>query len=220
MKGPGMKPAGELPRLCVVADLGFVGDQANWLLALRRLGDVATYASIAVQVRAKRLAGTALADAAGRARQALGDAPLAVLNGPAELATALGYDGVHWPQAHLPQLPSGCATASLAWRSAAVHSVSALAGAERAAATALVFAPVFSPTWKTTSGAGLAALRDIVQAATLPVYALGGIDSARAGDCLDAGAYGVAVSSGILAAQDIAAATIEYVGTVRRATPA
>ena len=208
-----MRPAGKLPRLCVVADLGFVGDQASWLLALRQLGDAATHASIAVQVRAKELSGTAFADAAAHARQALGDGPLAVLNGPAELATALCYDGVHWPEAHMP---NAYAETSLAWRSAAIHSVSAIARAERAAATALVFAPVFAPQWKTTRGAGLAALREIAQAATLPVYALGGIDSERVGDCLDAGAYGVAVLSGIIGAKEISAAVTEYAGAAVR----
>lgn len=208
-----MRSTGELPRLCVVADLGFVGDRASWLLALRQLGDAAAHARLAVQVRAKGLSGTAFADAAAHARQALGDDPLAVLNGPAALATALGYDGVHWPQNHMPCTPASPPLA-LTWRSAAIHSVSAIAHAERAAATALVFAPVFAPTWKKTGGAGLAALRAVAQATTLPVYALGGIGSERVGDCLDAGAYGVAVLSGIIGAQETAAAVTEYAEAV------
>ena len=52
---------------------------------------------------------------------------------------------------------------------------------------------------------------DRVKAAghTAPVYALGGVGAENAGDCLRAGAYGVALIGGILGASDPAAAASE-----------
>jgi thiamine-phosphate pyrophosphorylase len=68
----------------------------------------------------------------------------------------------------------------------------------------LVFSPVFPTSSKPDHpGAGLMALRAVCErAAPLPVMALGGVTPEGTGDCLDTGASGVAVLSGILAAAD------------------
>ena len=74
----------------------------------------------------------------------------------------------------------------------------------------------FSPVYPTSSkpghnGAGLEALQQFCRAAgETPVYALGGITPGRTRACLEAGAYGIAVVSGILAADDPTAATVEF----------
>lgn len=74
----------------------------------------------------------------------------------------------------------------------------------------------FSPIFKTDSkpGAeevGLDALVRFVRASgEVPVFALGGIDPPSVADCIDAGAQGVAVLSGILRADDIPHAVASY----------
>ncbi len=74
----------------------------------------------------------------------------------------------------------------------------------------------YSPIYPTTSkpghpGIGLQALADATQlAASVPVYALGGIKPAHCSGCLEAGAHGVAVISGVLQADDIADAVQAY----------
>ena len=55
------------------------------------------------------------------------------------------------------------------------------------------------PVWATPSKPdadppiGLDGLREICEAVSIPVVAIGGVDAANAGDCIDAGAAGVAV---------------------------
>jgi len=73
----------------------------------------------------------------------------------------------------------------------------------------------FSPVFPTTSkpdhpSAGLAALRNVCAGVSIPVLALGGLTPERVAGCLDAGAHGVAVLSGILHADDPAGATAKY----------
>lgn len=206
-----------LPRLYAIADLQFTGDEATWLDGLRRLGRAAAAgelpARIAVQVRARQLAGSALEAAAARARAALGDASLAVLNGPLELATRLGYHGVHWPESQVPHAPPPGPVP--AFVSAAAHSIAALRRAEQAGAHAVLFGPVFQPGWKRGNPTGLAALEAAATATPLPVYALGGVTVKRVQSCLAHGAYGVATVSGVFADADPAAGAWRLLGTVQ-----
>jgi thiamine-phosphate pyrophosphorylase len=60
--------------------------------------------------------------------------------------------------------------------------------------------PIFVPTSKPGYGPALGA--GAVAGAPLPVWALGGIGPDNAGDCLRAGASGVAVMGAILRAED------------------
>lgn len=88
---------------------------------------------------------------------------------------------------------------------------------ERLAAADYFF---FSPVYPTSSkpghpGVGLAALAAFCEAARpRPVFALGGVTPARVADCRAAGAYGVAVLSGILTAESVEEATRVYLKSV------
>jgi thiamine-phosphate pyrophosphorylase len=78
----------------------------------------------------------------------------------------------------------------------------------------------FSPVFPTSSkpdqpGVGLAALADFCRASPIPVYALGGIIPDRVAECRDAGAYGVAVLSGVMHTPTPAAAARAYLRELR-----
>jgi thiamine-phosphate pyrophosphorylase len=73
------------------------------------------------------------------------------------------------------------------------------------------FSPIYPTSSKPgTDGIGLETLSAFCSRAARPVYALGGITPERVQDCLNAGAYGVAMLSGILNAPDPAAAVYQY----------
>ena len=191
------------PPLYVVADLDFVGDTERWLQCLAALDALGKQEprTLAIQIRAKGRAETELAAVARLARQAVTHVPLA-LNGSSWLASELGYDGVHWPAASLSAFEDIATDAigHLTIRTAAIHSAGDVANAERAGATALIFAPVYAPRWKAVPAAGLDALRQAIAATALPVYALGGVTPERVKSCIEAGAHGVAVLSGVMGA--------------------
>lgn len=77
----------------------------------------------------------------------------------------------------------------------------------------ITFGPIYRPGSKPGygPGAGAAALRRATECSSLPVYALGGITPGRVAACKENGAAGVAVMSGILAADDIPSAVTGYI---------
>ncbi|MEL7362241.1 MAG: thiamine phosphate synthase [Bacteroidota bacterium] len=91
------------------------------------------------------------------------------------------------------------------------HTVAEAQHAESDGAAYVFFSPVFPTTSKPGhSGVGLAALRAVCAAVAVPVYALGGLTPATAAACFEAGAYGIAVLSGMLDAADPSAAARSY----------
>ncbi len=204
------------PRLLIVADRDYAGSNDAWQAALAHAATALRGHPGAVQVRAKSASGQALRELAIRARDVVpANVPL-LLNGPAELARDVGYTGVHWPQVDIPPAPP--VADGLDMHSAAVHDAPSLERAQRAGANFVVFGPVFAPGSKTATPAGLESLRAITAVASVPVIAIGGITPGTVADCLAAGAHGVAVVSGIIGANDPAAAVADYLDAFRTAT--
>ncbi|MFP4183326.1 MAG: Nudix family hydrolase [Halorhodospira sp.] len=123
-----------------------------------------------------------------------------LVNGPEELARALGADGVHWPARALAERPRRPAWAR--WVGASCHD-----GAELAAAAACGadFA-LLSPVCRTAShphrpAMGWSRFAELVAEAPLPVYALGGVGPAEIATAHAHGGQGVAAIRGLLPAQ-------------------
>lgn len=117
----------------------------------------------------------------------------------AELAELVGADGVHLPERALDRAP-GLARARPDWRiTGSAHVPAALVSP---GLDALVVSPVFhaggSSSEKTPLGPRT--FKKWVLAAPVPVYALGGIDSANARALVGSGACGLAGVSGVQAA--------------------
>ena len=96
--------------------------------------------------------------------------------------------------------------------SASVHSPGEAGRAAASGADAVYFSPVFPTTSKPGHpGTGLDMLRACCEAVPeTHVFALGGVTPGRVPACLDAGAWSVAVLSGILHAADPAEAAVRY----------
>ena len=115
-----------------------------------------------------------------------------VVNDDVEAALTLGADGVH--------LGRDDPGAERALEQGLMLGTSASSAEEARAGERLGAAYIGAgPVWATPSkpGAdppiGLDGLREICEAVSIPVVAIGGVDAANAGDCIDAGAAGVAV---------------------------
>ena len=85
------------------------------------------------------------------------------------------------------------------------HSLKAALEAEADGVDFITFGPVYDTPSKASYGPaqGLGALEETVRAVTIPVFALGGVTPGRAGQCLEAGAHGVAAISAVLSQPDI-----------------
>jgi thiamine-phosphate diphosphorylase len=125
-----------------------------------------------------------------------------VVNDDVEAAVSLGADGVHLGQSdegHERALEAGLLLGVSVW------DIGQAIAAERAGASYLGAGPI----WPTPSkddadpAIGLDGLAGIVDAVSIPVVAIGGIDATNAAACVAAGAAGVAVIRGALDARAI-----------------
>jgi len=213
-----------VPRLYLVAARAAFDRDGDWLDAIARVARAAWVhraLPLGFQVRiesatgVERLALEALARIRAAGRGMIAYLNAAALDAAAAPASALGYDGVHWPERRIPDAPStgtpAHAPAATAFPCAAsVHSPAGLQRAERAGARFALFGPVWAPAWKPAEPQGVNALGELVRVARIPVLAIGGIDPERAGECLRAGAAGVAVVTGVFGAPEAGAAVERY----------
>ena len=135
--------------------------------------------------------------------EAAAGADLAVAS-DVELADHLGATAVHlaaadpWPT-----------TALAVGRSC--HDAVELSDAAVHQATYATVSPVFATSSKPGYGPPLAldGLADLAARSPIPVIALGGVEPANAADCMAAGAQGVAVMGGVMAARDPRAVVVD-----------
>lgn len=133
---------------------------------------------------------------------------LFIVNDRLDIAFTCGADGVHLGQGDLR-----CDTArQLAPQGfiigISVGSAEEAVDAEQAGADYVALSPIFSTNSKGDAGPGhgLALLKEIRAAISIPVIAIGGIGPDNAGQVIDAGADGIAVISAVVSQPDITAA--------------
>ena len=150
---------------------------------------------------------------------ARGSATRVLVNGHADVALAAGADGVHLP-ANGPAVARVRALGPPGWlvgRSA--HSADELAAA--ASADYVTFGTVFPTASKPgVAGQGVAALAAAARSVHAPVLAIGGVTIERAGECLAAGAVGVAAISLFMPAASGGLGPREVVRQLRAASDA
>jgi len=116
------------------------------------------------------------------------------------VATAVGADGVHLPDAAGPVAAARRGGGRLWLVGCSTHDAEGVRKREAQGADFVVFGPVYPTESKPGYGPaqGPEGLRRVVEAVELPVFALGGVSPARVKACLDVGAFGVAVMSGLM----------------------
>ena len=133
------------------------------------------------------------------------------VNDRADIAIMAGADGVHLTETsvqasevknNFPDLFVGVST----------HSIEGARLAETQGADFITFSPIYQTPSKSSYGPpqGLDPLRQVTQSVHLPVLALGGITLHRVPECLEHGAFGVAVISDIWDSTDIKQHSSEY----------
>ena len=133
-----------------------------------------------------------------------------IINSRADIAKKIGADGVHLTgsvsineiKTSFPSLILGVST----------HSLEGAHLAQTQGADYITFSPIYETPSKASFGPpqGLDSLRQVTQAVRLPVLALGGITLHRVPECLEHGAFGVALISDIWNSSHIKQHSFEY----------
>jgi len=185
--------------LCLVTDRGVVTG------ALEEAVEECLAAGLkAVQLREKDLGPRDLLALARKVRESTNRHGARLLvNDRADVALAVGADGVHRTGTSLP-ISSLRAIASPGFLiGASVHSVADARAAEPEGADFLFFGPIYDTRSKRRYGPpqGLAALERVASAVRLPVFAIGGVTPVRVAELQRAGASGVAAIGAVLGAE-------------------
>jgi thiamine-phosphate pyrophosphorylase len=207
------------------SSLGFslylITDRAGSRLPLAEAVNQALDAGLeAVQLREKDLGVREMLELANTMRAATRKRGARLLvNDRADVAMAVGADGVQRTGESLPVAALRRAVGERLLIGASVHSLAEATDAAAAGADFLVFGPVYDTPSKRPYGPpqGLQALARVAGAVDRPVLAVGGITPARIAEVLRAGASGVAVISAILAADRPADATRAFLGALGHA---
>ena len=198
----------DLPRLMLVTDRRATGGRD--LPAVVR--DAVAGGVGLVQVREKDLDDAAFGDLVTALQQELPAGATLLLNGRPALAAKRGL-GLHLPAALLDRDLAG-----VSFFGASVHDEAEAESALARGAHYLVAGTVFptdskpgrppaGPEWIERLGR---------QAGSTPIYAIGGITALNVAEVMRAGAYGVAVRSGILSASNVKAAADEVAAALLR----
>ncbi len=125
------------------------------------------------------------------------------LHGAAALAKLAGADGVHL-SAGADVARSRAAIGDKKLLGASIHSVIEAAAIDPLLADYALAGPAFETASKPGYGPeiGRKGLGEIAHAARVPVLAVGGVNAARVGELIAAGAIGVAVMGGVMRAAD------------------
>lgn len=206
-----------LPHVMLICDYQFCGSTERWCEVLQTISNRDWNYELAVQVRIKNQSTTQYRELAELAKSILPSTVRTLLNGDAQTAVELGYDGVHLPRSRFETPPTY--TKELSWVSVAIQKTTQLDFLEPIGAHSIVVAPVFRPRWKPSIPLGLARLRTLVVQSSVPVYALGGIDHSNINACQQQRVHGVAVLSSVLKARDPVEVIEKYLASFARERP-
>lgn len=143
---------------------------------------------------------------------------LFILNDHADIAAAVGADGVHLGQDDLPIAAARRILGSKALVGVSTHNLGQARAAEASGADYIGFGPIYRTTTKDAGMVqGLENLRAVAAAVSIPVIAIGGITRDTIGDVMRAGAGGAAVIGAVCSARDIPAAAGDLIRAMRAA---
>jgi thiamine-phosphate pyrophosphorylase len=152
-----------------------------------------------IQLREKDLSGRELAGMTARAMACAGRGTAILVNDRTDVACALGASGVHLGERSLPpeetrRLVNYCCAGKDFLVGVSAHSLEGAIQSEQAGADYVIFGPVFATPSKAGFGQpqGVPRLQEVCERLTIPVLAIGGITLENAGECLSAGAAGIA----------------------------
>jgi thiamine-phosphate pyrophosphorylase len=171
----------------------------------------------AVQLREKDLPIRELLRLAEKMRKITKEAGAVLfINGRMDVAMAVEADGIHLGQADLPVDVVRKIVGNRFMIGVSTHNLKEAREAEKGDADFITFGPVYETPSKLKYGepVGIEALKIVRSGISIPVYAIGGIESGNIGVILASGADGVALISAIIGAKEPKKAAEEIIRSI------
>lgn len=126
------------------------------------------------------------------------------INSRIKVAMDVGADGLHLPGDSTSVRKVTEETNHRFIIGSSVHTRTEARQRETEGTDFITYSPIYPTLSKPGYGpaVGLEGLRNVTEGVNIPVFALGGITPERVSECLDAGAYGVAVMSGVMSPEN------------------
>jgi len=140
-----------------------------------------------------------------------------LVSGRPDVAVVVGADGVHLTSADPDVAAARRLVGDAKYVAVSTHSIDEAVKAEARGADFITFGPVYETESKKQYGPplGLGLLEEVCRSVKIPVFALGGINYDNAVPALHAGAYGIAVISAVISAEDPAGAANRIIDGIR-----
>lgn len=202
-------------RLIVIVDFEFCRSAKRFFSVLEELSSIDPRDGFEVQVRIKDRPLDEIEQFALKAVNVVNGRVPVFLNADANLAVEYGYQGIHFPE------DGHCEIEKFVDRdldiSVACHSLNSLWTLSHLPVSKILYSPIFKPSWKSPHGEiqGIKGLKKAIANTDIPVYALGGVSTERTVDCVNAGAAGIAVLSGVIGTSDVQTNTRAYLERLR-----
>jgi thiamine-phosphate pyrophosphorylase len=198
-----------IPRFYAILDPAQIGDRSP-----AGIGEVLLAAGIRlIQYRDKRASSRQLYETCcqlgEQVRRAGG---IFFVNDRADIARAVGADGVHLGQEDLPVELARRVLEPGKWVGCSTHTLTQVREADRSSADYIAFGPIFPTESKERPEpvVGLEGLRQAREVTSKPLVAIGGISLQNVPDVIAAGADSVAVIAALLTAPDIGERAREF----------
>ena len=140
------------------------------------------------------------------------------INTSTRIAREVGAAGVHLPANAESVEMVKARTDNKLYVGCSVHSLDAAQKRETEGADFVTYSPIYPTASKPGYGpvVGVKCLGEVAEAVKMPVFALGGITSDRVDECVAAGAFGVAVMSGVMSPANAGEQARRYLSEVTR----
>jgi len=202
-------------KLYLITDRTLFSSQCSFYFAL----ETALQAGVKyIQLREKRLPTRMILDTAYWVMELTREYGAKLLiNDRVDIALAAGADGVHLGRQSLPANAVRKITGDNFLIGASTHSLHEAVEAEKDGADFITLGPIYNTPSKLKYGdpIGVDVIRGVKTHVSVPVLAIGGIKTDTVHEVMSAGADGVAVISGILAAEDIKGTAGEFLRLVQ-----
>jgi thiamine-phosphate pyrophosphorylase len=134
------------------------------------------------------------------------------INDRLDVATLVGADGIHLGGQSMPVESVRKVVGKNMQIAVSTHSVAEAKTAQDGGADFITYGPIFTTPSKAKYGdpVGVKSIRDIKKEISIPIYAIGGINSGNMLQVMSAGADGIALISAIMTAEDIRKTAAAY----------